>query len=78
MCAECDRFGPSRSFTMSEFNELHEGLYFNGIRPGLLNVVVGSLQYGEEIDCLLECATCGQRIQFYCIMRTGGRFERVE
>ena len=80
MCAECERFGSSRAITTkSQFDELRACLYFKGIRPGRLEVVAGSLQGADMIDCLLRCATCGQRFELSCetYHGTGGRFERV-
>jgi hypothetical protein len=80
MFADCDRFGPARAITTKrEFDELHERLTCDGLHAGVLKIIVGSLQRNDEIDCLLECATCGTRVHLICetYHGIGGSFERI-
>ncbi|MCH9723365.1 MAG: hypothetical protein K0U86_00495 [Planctomycetes bacterium] len=67
MCPECNQFGaPIDILNGNEMDELHEKLFFNGVKPGLLTIFDGSLQYGDDIECTLECQKCGQKFELYC------------
>lgn len=55
---------------------LHELLYFSGVKPGVLEIVDGDLQYADFINCILRCSQCGQGFELCCEIYhgAGGHF----
>ena len=56
----------------TELDAIHRDLVDNGITPGVLRIMDGSLQQGDFISCTLRCTRCGQKFQLTCETYHGG------
>lgn len=67
MCKACSKLPAACSITSPEVAEnIHTKVFFLGLRTGTLEIVWGSLQWDDLIDCELRCRHCGQKFQFTC------------
>ena len=65
MCDFCRPFEDSMSITAHEhLQALHDHLYFDGVKPGILEILSGSLQWNDSIECTLRCVHCKQWFEF--------------
>ncbi|MFL5328943.1 MAG: hypothetical protein ACJ8C4_08495 [Gemmataceae bacterium] len=63
-----------------ELQDLHNRLFFDGVKTGVLQVVDGSLQWDDFIDCTLECAACHERFCLMCDVYhgSGGEYGPID
>jgi len=81
MCDHCQSFAVASVIKTSEQLEtLHHRLFFDGIKRGVLEIVDGSLQWSDNIECTLRCVHCQQRFALDCetYHGSGGRFGPVD
>ena len=75
MCDYCQPFESRVVITeTSQLKLLHDHLFFDGIKPGIIEVLSGSLQWNDSIQCNLRCAHCKQRFEFACQKFCSGEY----
>lgn len=77
MCKCCQTFAVSVPIKKpEELEALHERLFFDGVKSGVLEIVDGSLQWSDHIDCTLRCLFCKQQFRLSCETYhvSGGQF----
>ncbi|MGY8771608.1 MAG: hypothetical protein ACKVH8_24595 [Pirellulales bacterium] len=59
---------------------LHDKLFFDGVRVGVLEITDGDLQWADHIQCTLACSRCGKQFRLECETYHGGgvRFEVIQ
>jgi len=69
MCNSCQQFEETIAITnVDELEKAHNHIYFRGVKPEVLRILDGSLQFDNEgMDCVLRCNRCGQQFE----LRTG-------
>jgi hypothetical protein len=80
MCDLCHPFGMVVAIkSNADLEKLHNRLISDGVKPGLVRVVNGSLQRNDIVDCTLQCSTCQQKFRLWCetYHGSGGQFGPV-
>jgi hypothetical protein len=71
MCDRCQRFAtPVAISTLGQLQSLHASLCTDGLR--VLEIIDGSLQWSDHIECKLQCAACHQQFTLSCETYHGG------
>ncbi len=80
MCPARNQFSATAITTPEQLQNLQHHLDHAGIRPGVLAVKAGNLQWADFIECVLECNSCGQRFALSCetYHGAGGTFGPVD
>jgi hypothetical protein len=66
MCEACSKLPPACEITMDVVMDTHSKVFSLGICPGILEIVSGTMQWGDVIECELRCRHCGQMFRFGC------------
>lgn len=67
MCETCSKLPPACDIESPDVaHDIHSKVFFLGIQPGILDIVSGSLQWDDSIECELRCRQCGQEFRFTC------------
>jgi len=64
MCETCEPFNLHITLESSQqLEDLHTHLYFNGVKMSALEIIEGSLQFDDDMHCILRCAVCCQSFE---------------
>lgn len=75
MCEHCKPFEAYVTIAGSQKLEtLHRHLFFDGVRPGVLEILSGSLQWSDSMQCTLRCVYCKQHFELECEKNGIGEF----
>ena len=67
MCDRCEQFSKTEIIeTTDQLQSLHGRLFFEGKDVGVLEVMDGSLQWSDHIECTMRCICCQQQFTLDC------------
>jgi hypothetical protein len=76
MCPSCCQFVIVDIKSSQQLQALHHRLFFSGVKPGVLVIEDGDLQWSDSMECVLRCTACGQRFKLsFC---RGGSFGPID
>jgi len=81
VCEHCQQFATAIKIALpTDLTATIDRLFFNGIKPGVLKILDGSLQCGDDMACLMECVYCKQQFSLICetYHGMGGEFGPTE
>jgi hypothetical protein len=67
MCNLCEPFADTVKFeSAAHLERIIADVRELALTPGILKITKGSLEWDDLIDCMMECAACGQRFVLSC------------